>query len=102
MARGKAERPLRGLPDVLASMSTVSHEKEKVKGYSGESYILLAKYTKEGLPIIETIHAYGNSSKPKSPNYTDQMKGFTNLKLKPMTLDVETVRKEAVRIYSPE
>lgn len=102
LVRGEVERPLRGLPDVLASMWTVNHKDGMVKGYSGESYILLARYPKEGLPIIETIHAYGNSSKPESPHYTDQMEDFTKLKLKPMTLDLEDARRNAVRTYSPE
>lgn len=101
LVRGTKELPLRGLPDVLASMSTVPHKDGKVKGNSGESYILLARYPKEGLPIVETIHAYGNSSKPDSPHYTDQMEPFTQLKLKPMTLDLEEVRRQAVRTYNP-
>ncbi len=101
LVRGDKELPLRGLPDVLASMSTVAYKNGMVKGTSGESYILLARYPKAGLPIIETIHAYGNSSKPDSPHYTDQMEAFTKLQLKPMTLDLEEVRKQAVRVYSP-
>jgi acyl-homoserine-lactone acylase len=102
LVRGDKELPLRGIPDVLASMTTVSHTNGRVKGISGESYILLARYPKEGLPIVETIHAYGNSSKPDSPHYTDQMENFTQLKLKPMTLDLEEVRKQAVKTYSPK
>jgi len=102
LVRGEKELPLRGLPDVLASMSTIPHKNGMVKGNSGESYILLARYPKEGLPIIETIHAYGNSSKPNSPHYTDQMEPFTKLQLKPMTLDLEEVRKQAVQVYSPK
>lgn len=102
LARGDKELPLRGMPDVLAAMWTVPYKNGMVKGNSGESYILLARYPKEGLPIIETIHAYGNSSKPESPHYTDQMEDFTQLKLKPMTLDLEKVRKQAVEVYSPK
>ncbi len=102
LVRGDKELPLRGMPDVLAAMWTVPHKDGMVKGNSGESYILLARYPKEGLPIIETIHAYGNSSKSESPHYTDQMEDFTKLKLKPMTLDLEEVRKQALKIYSPK
>ena len=102
LVRGTKELPLRGLPDVLASMATVPYKDGMVKGESGESYILLARYPKEGLPIIETIHAYGNSSKPDSPHYTDQMENFTQLKMKPMTLDLEEVKKQAVKTYSPK
>ena len=101
LARGDKELPLRGLPDVLASMWTVNHKDGKVKGFSGESYILLVRYPETGLPIIETIHAYGNSSKSKSLHYTDQMEDFTKLNLKPMSLDLEEVKKQAIRTYPP-
>ena len=52
--------------------------------------------------IIETIHAYGASNKPDSPHFNDQMEMFTQQKRKSMTLDIEEVRKNAVRIYSPK
>ena len=43
-----------------------------------------------------------DSSKPESPHYTDQMESFGKLELKPMTLDLEEVRKGAVRTYNPK
>jgi acyl-homoserine-lactone acylase len=101
LVRGKEELPLRGLPDVLAAMWTERYKDGMVKGYSGESYIQLVRFPETGLPIIESIHAYGNSSVPDNPHYTDQMKAFTRQALKPMTLDIDKVREEAVRIYSP-
>ncbi|MCP4458007.1 MAG: acylase [Cytophagales bacterium] len=102
LVRGDKELPLRGMADVLAAMYSVPHENGKVKGYAGDSYVMMIRYPKEGLPIIETIHAYGASSKPDSPHYNDQMEMFTQQKRKTMTLDIEEVRKNSIRVYSPK
>lgn len=102
LVRGEKELPLRGMPDVLSAMYSRKHKNGRVKGYSGESYIMMVRYPKAGLPIIETVHAYGASSKPESKHYNDQMELFVDLKRKPMTLDIDEVRKNAVKIYHPE
>ena len=102
LVRGDKELSLRGMSDVLAAMYSISHEDGKVKGFAGDSYIMLIRYPTDALPIIETVHAYGASSKSDSPHYADQMEMFAQQKRKPMTLDVEEVRKNAERIYSPK
>lgn len=102
LVRGDKELPLRGMADVLAAMYSVPHVDGKVKGFAGDSYVMMIRYPKDGLPIIETIHAYGASSKPESPHYNDQMEMFTQQKRKSMTLDIDEVRKNAVKIYSPK
>ena len=102
-SRGDVEMPIDGLPDVIAPMYTnPTGEKLKERAYVGESYILLARFSDEGLPQLESIAPYGTSSKSDSPHYTDQMEMFVNKELKPMTLDKEKVYKEAKLIYHPE
>ena len=63
---------------------------------------MLVKYPSEGLPIIETVNNYGASNHSDSPHYDDQMELFVNQQRKSMTLDINLVRKEAVRIYHPQ
>ena len=75
-------------------------EDGKVRAVSGESYIMLIKYSEDG-PEVETILPFGNSSNSTSPHYTDQMKMYTEKKLKIMTLDKDEILSRAVRIYSP-
>ncbi|MGM0581921.1 MAG: penicillin acylase family protein [Bacteroidota bacterium] len=100
--RGEKEKPIDGLPDVIAPMYTKKMgEGLKEKTYVGESYILLARFG-EGLPKLESIMPYGTSSKPESPHYTDQMEMFVNKELKPMTLDKEEIYKNAAKIYHPQ
>lgn len=63
---------------------------------------MMVKYSKEGLPEIETVNVFGASSRKESQHFNDQMDMFIDQKLKPMTLDLEEVRSEAVKIYSPK
>lgn len=102
LIRGESEQPLGGIPDVIAAMNSEPHENGKIKGSSGESYIMLVRYPESGLPIIETVNVFGASNKSNSPHYADQMEMYLNEELKSMTLDIEKVRQEAKSIYSPK
>ncbi|MEM8899655.1 MAG: penicillin acylase family protein [Bacteroidota bacterium] len=98
--RGDVSLPFGGGPEVLAAIYSTMQKDGRMKPVAGESYIQLVKFSEEG-PEIESINAYGASAKPESPHYTDQMELYTKQKLKPMTLDKETVLKSAKRVYHP-
>lgn len=102
LVRGDKALPLDGIPDVITAMYSEDYKDGKVKGRSGESYIMMIRYPETGLPIIETVNVFGASNRPDSPHYDDQMELFVNRKLKTMTLDIEKVRKHAKRIYHPK
>jgi acyl-homoserine-lactone acylase len=99
--RGDVSLPVGGGPDVLAALHTDFYENGIMKARAGDSYIELVRYSTEGMEI-ETVNCYGASSKPDSPQYTDQMQMFVNKQTKPMTLDKETIYREAVRKYHPK
>lgn len=102
LVRGDKELPVGGMSDVIAAMDTNYMREGKVRGSSGESYIMMVRFPEEGLPIIETVNVYGASSKPGSAHYDDQMELFVNQKRKSMTLDIDEVRENAERIYHPK
>ncbi|MEQ8626917.1 penicillin acylase family protein [Ekhidna sp.] len=102
LVRGNDEYPIGGLPDVIAAMHSDYMGEGKVRAKTGESYIMMVRYPKEGLPIIETVNVFGASNRPESPHYDDQISLFLNQKRKQMTLDIEEVRKNAKSIYHPE
>lgn len=102
LVRGEKEYPLGGLADVLAATNSRDYKDGKVKARSGESYIMLVQYPKEGLPIIESVLVYGASNKPESPHFADQIPLYLKQERKKMTLDLEEVRKNAERIYHPQ
>ncbi|OJJ22395.1 hypothetical protein BKI52_06855 [marine bacterium AO1-C] len=98
--RGEVEMPISGGRGVLSAMYTRSLGNNKEKVYSGETYIELIRFTKDGVKI-ESVSPYGSSARPESPHYTDQMKMFANQQLKTMSLDINQARKNAERIYHP-
>jgi len=98
--RGDVSLPLGGGPDVLAAMYSKDDEDGRFKGIVGESYILLARFGKEGLQL-ESVNAYGTCAEIGEPHNTDQMELFVNRELKPMTLDKKLILEKAVRVYAP-
>ncbi len=99
--RGNINLPVSGLIDMIAPSWVINYKKGRLKVASGESYIMLVQYSKEGVEI-ETILPYGNSNNEESPHYTDQMKMFVNKETKAMTLNKEKIFEEAVKVYNPK
>ena len=54
LVRGLKEIPIFGLPDVITAMAARPYKDGRVKVVSGESYIELVKFTKNG-PEIESV-----------------------------------------------
>ena len=98
--RGEISLPVSGLIDMIAPTYVTKYEDGTYRSVSGESYIMLVKYSDSNIEI-ETVVPYGNSNDPLSPHYTDQMKLYIDKKTKSMTLDRETIYKNAASIYNP-
>lgn len=99
--RGNKELPTDGGPDQWNAKYANDYKEGKVKVWIGESYILLVKFSPDGQHEYWSISPYGASNKPDSPHYTDQMEWYVQKKLKRMTLDKETIYRQAERIYRP-
>lgn len=101
--RGEKSVGMGGIPDVLAACASEwDAEKGTMEAKGGDTYIQLTRFSKEGLPYIESLMAGGNSDRPESPHYNDQMDMLAGHKTKPMTLDKEQVLKNAKKVYHPE
>ncbi|MEZ4888737.1 MAG: penicillin acylase family protein [Chitinophagales bacterium] len=96
--RDEVNIALGGAPDVLAAMYSKKQETGQYKGYAGESYIELVRFSENGVEI-ESVNAYGTSAKPNRPHHTDQMEMFAEQRLKVMTLDKKRVFEEADTVY---
>ena len=101
LVRGNKVLPIFGLPDVITAMSSRPYKDGKVKVVSGESYIQLIRFTKQG-PEIESIISYGSSDHPDSKHYSDQMELYSNFKTKKMNLNKEKIYSNAKKIYHPK
>lgn len=101
LVRGNDVRPAWGIPDVLTSTFSSPYINGMRRVVSGEAYICLVRYPKNGLPVIESVNTFGASSNPASPHYKDQMTMFQNQQTKKMTLNKQEVLQKAERIYHP-
>jgi acyl-homoserine-lactone acylase len=101
LVRGDKELPIFGLPDLITAMASIPYKEGKVKIVSGESYIELVRFTKEG-PEIESVISYGSSDHPNSEHYNDQMELYASFKTKKMTLNKDKIYVNAKKIYNPK
>lgn len=101
-SRGKVNLPIGGAPDVLAAIYSkkVFATDTTYRAYAGESYIELVRFSKKGVEI-ESVNSYGSNANIGDEHSVSQMEYFTNQKLKKMTLNKDTILKNAIRIYSP-
>lgn len=103
LIRGKKRLPVGGMSEVLRACDVKLHHKRKghFRMVSGDGYIQIARYSPDGVEL-ETVNAYGASSRPGCDHYDDQMELFVREQTKTMTLDKEAVLRNASRIYPPK
>ena len=101
LVRGNKELPIYGLPDVVTAMKGQPYKDGKIKITHGESYIGLVRFTPTKT-YFESVISFGNSRRPESPHYTDQMELYSNFETKTMSFDRSDVMKTAKRVYAPK
>ena len=102
LVRGDKELPMYGSTNTLANCHLTKHGKDKVKMKHGDTFIIYAGFGEDGLELLKTVNLFGNSWKPGSPHYDDQMELLVNKQTKDISLDKATVYKNAVRVYHPK
>ena len=103
LVRGEESWPQGGMPDVLAAVMSEPYKDGTRKMNSGDAYINLVRFPKDGsLPKIETVNTFGASMHKESPHFADQRAMYQAQTLKPMTLDKQEVLKHAEKIYHPQ
>ena len=101
LVRGNKELPIFGLPDVVTAMRGQPYKDGKIKITHGESYIGLVRFT-PNKTYFESVISFGNSRRPESPHYTDQMELYSNFETKTMSFDRSDVMKTAKKVYAPK
>lgn len=100
--RGKKDLPLPGFADVLAATYTHPYKNGRYTGFVGESYTHFVAFSKNGPEQIETLLPFGNSARPESKHYTDQMELFSKQKVKKMTFSNKISDIYSERTYHPQ
>jgi len=98
--RGNVDLPTDGGPDMWNAKYGKPYGKGRVRAWMGESFILLANFSKDG-PHFRTVSPYGTSTHPDSKHYTDQMQMYVNHQTKEESLSKDWAYKHAERIYHP-
>jgi len=100
--RGEVSFPAHGLREVPRAADSKLYDKKRglFRIVNGDGYIQKVRFSKEG-PEIQSINAFGASTHPDSPHFTDQMELFVNQEYKPMTFDRAEIERNAKRIYHP-
>lgn len=101
--RGNINIPASGLREVSRAADAKLYDKKRglYRIISGDGYIQLVKFGGEYTEIW-SVNAYGASSKPNSPHFTDQMEMFQREEFKPMTFDKTQILKAAKSTYYPQ
>lgn len=101
LVRGNKDFALWGFPDLLSPQWTEKYKDGKLKSTGGDGLIMFIRFSKEGLPQIESVNMYGASARPGNKHFDDQIELYRFQKTKRMTLNKEEVFKMAERIYHP-
>ncbi|MCS6819902.1 MAG: penicillin acylase family protein [Chitinophagales bacterium] len=101
--RGDKSYPASGMREVCRAADPKLIDKKRgiYKSVNGDGLTILAKFGLDGKVEIQSVNAFGNSARPESRHYTDQMELFVKEQFKTATLDMDEIFKKALRIYRP-
>ena len=64
--------------------------------------MMFIQFDENGVNTLESIVPFGNSNKPDSPHYDDQMELYAKQGMKKLTFDKDKIFANAERKYSPK
>jgi acyl-homoserine lactone acylase PvdQ len=67
--------------------------------FRGDTFIFFAQFGKDGLEELKAINVFGNSNKPSSKHYTDQLEMFVNMELRSVVLENDAIKKQGIMYY---
>jgi penicillin amidase/acyl-homoserine-lactone acylase len=102
LRRGTTDLPLAGAPDVLHAVYGRLDDDGRLRGWAGDSYVLLAAWDGEGRVRSRSLHQYGSATlDPTSPHHADQAPLFARRQTKPVWLDEAEIRRHLSEEYRP-
>jgi penicillin amidase/acyl-homoserine-lactone acylase len=101
LRRGNLDLGLGGGPDILRAIYHERSDDGRVRGKSGDSYLLLVSWGPDGVRS-QSVHQYGSATlDERSPHYADQAPLFAARQLKPVWIEEADVRAHLERAYRP-
>jgi acyl-homoserine-lactone acylase len=101
--RGDKDLPVYGFSDLLGNRwSKLDPENGRLYATGGDNFMMFVQYDESGVVEFESIVPFGNSNRPESPHYNDQMEMYAEKKAKTLTFDKDRILESAERIYHPQ
>jgi acyl-homoserine-lactone acylase len=102
LIRGKTDLGMGGGPDILHAMQGDIQKDGRIRGNTGDSYVLLVAWDKNGKVHSRSIHVYGSATLDgNSPHYADQSPLFARRELKPVWMAEVDIRAHLEAEYRP-
>jgi len=102
LIHGEQDLPLGGGMDVLHAIYGELQEDGRLKGFQGDSFIQLVRFTPDGRVESFSIHQYGSATQViRSPHYADQSALFAERILKPVWFDLDDIMANLECEYIP-
>ena len=99
--RGDVILPLDGGPDILRAVYSKMENNKRI-ATNGDCFFQMVDWDENGNVSAESIHQYGSATLDKSsPHYSDQSYLFSNMKMKPSFIVLDSIKKYTKVSYSP-
>ncbi|OUX37157.1 MAG: hypothetical protein CBE33_03710 [Candidatus Pelagibacter sp. TMED273] len=99
--RGDIILPLDGGPDILRAVYSKMIDNERVARH-GDCFFQMVDWDENGNVTAESIHQYGSATLDKeSPHYADQAYLFSQMKMKPSFIELDSIKKYLNKSYNP-
>lgn len=101
---GETDLPVGGANGELGAFSVlwfIPHKTDSLKreARGGDGWIIAVEFGKT--PKAYSVLAYGQSNKPGSPYFADQLQMFTDKKMKPVAFTEGEIKKQILKEYRP-
>ena len=99
--RGEVILPLDGGPDILRAVYSKMIDNKRVARH-GDCFFQMVDWDENGNVTAESIHQYGSATLDKdSPHYADQAYLFSDMKMKPSFIELDSIKKYLKKSYNP-
>ncbi len=99
--RGDIILPLDGGPDILRAVYSKMIDNKRVARH-GDCFFQMVDWDENGNVTAESIHQYGSATLDKdSPHYADQAYLFSDMKMKPSFIELDSIKKYLNKSYNP-
>jgi len=102
--RGPVNEPVMGCPGLYGCFRTLGlrpHGDGTFEVAGGDGFVMAVEFGRDG-PRARSVLAYGESSLPGSPWFSDQAAMYARGELKPVAFSEEEIERQLVRRYRPD